>query len=177
MTDITNAQLMNAIKLLTRKVEKLEETIAGLQQTKAKPKVKKVDVDLKGYTKLNESTVKAILEHTSLKTAAESLKIKESELKKQLEASGIPHMVYEPWAKAIKRSIEGTPVVDDYEYPEVLDRNFELILKKLPHDGIKEVAAALGVPLKTLARYLWKAGYGSKGQNIGKPSFEIVENK
>ena len=174
MTDITNAQLMNAIKLLTRKVEKLEETIAGLQQTKAKPKVKKVDVDLKGYTKLNESTVKAILEHTSLKTAAESLKIKESELKKQLEASGIPHMVYEPWKTAVKRSIDGTPVIDDYTYPEVIGKNFEKILRRLPGEGGKEVAAALGVPAKVLARYLWRHGYSMKGDNIGKPPFEII---
>lgn len=173
MSEISNEQLMNAIKLLTRKVQSLEEKIDTLQKPKRGQKVA-VDVDLKGYTKLDETVVKAILEHSSLKAAAEELNTSESSLKKALDNSGIPHMVYEPWKTAVKRSIDGTPVIDDYTYPEVIGKNFEKILRRLPGEGGKEVAAALGVPAKVLARYLWRHGYSMKGDNIGKPPFKII---
>lgn len=179
MSEVTNAQLMNAIKLLTRKVEELQEEVAGLKRgksvsTKAVAERKMATIELGEFNKLPETVVKAVLGYSNLKDAAEALNIKESALKKVLEASGIPHLMYEPWARAVARSVEGTPVVDDYTYPDTVVENFEKILKYIPKEGIKELAAKIGVPIKVLSRYLWRQGYNTKAEFVGKPAFEIL---
>jgi hypothetical protein len=92
MDDITNAQLMNAIKLLTQKVEALEEAVAGSQRGR-KPSVSPTLPSEWKYDTITQEIVNAVLSFPGIREAADTLQIPEKELSALLKESGIPHLM------------------------------------------------------------------------------------
>jgi len=158
MDSVTNAQLMNAIKLLTRKVETLQEEVASLKgQAPVKRKTVAGSVQLPeswAYPSVTSSIVNAVLANPGLKDAAAQLGMKESDLKKCLETSGIFHMYGEKWSVAIKRAIAGEPAEDTFEYPEKWFENKEKFREYVEEHGVSKAAEKLEKPRFVVGRFI-----------------------
>lgn len=153
---VTNAQLMNAIKLLTRKVEALEEQVAGLQRGR-KPSAKKPSTTLPSewkYPTITQEIVNAVLSSPGLRGAAEAVEIPEKELTALLKESGIPHLFGEKWSVAIKRAISEEEVVDKFTYPEEWFEKKERIKAHSEKYGLKETAKKLDCNFNVVGRFI-----------------------
>lgn len=153
MDDITNAQLMNAIKLLTRKVEALEEAVAGSQRGR-KPSASPTLPSEWKYNTITQEIVNAVLSSPGLRSAAEAVEIPEKELTALLKESGIPHLFGEKWSVAIKRAISGEEVVDKFTYPEEWFEKKERIKAHSEKYGLKETAKKLDCNFSVVGRFI-----------------------
>lgn len=156
MDNITNAQLMNAIKLLTRKVEALEEQVAGLQRGR-KPSAKKPSITLPSewkYPTITQEIVDAVLSSPGLRGAAEAVEIPEKELTALLKESGVPHLFGEKWSVAIKRAISEEEVVDKFTYPEEWFEKKERIKAHADKYKLSATAKKLDAPSAVVGRFI-----------------------
>jgi hypothetical protein len=153
MDDITNAQLMNAIKLLTQKVEALEEAVAGSQRGR-KPSVSPTLPSEWKYDTITQEIVNAVLSFPGIREAADTLQIPEKELSALLKESGIPHLYGERWSVAIKRAISGEETVDKFTYPEKWFEKKEKIKAHAEKYGLKETAKKLDCNFTIVGRFI-----------------------
>ena len=156
MESVTNAQLMNAIKLLTRKVEALQEEVAGLKRGR-KPAASKPSTALPPEWKsetITQEIVDAVLSHPGVAGAAASIGMPETELKKALAESGIPHLYGEKWSVALKRAISGEEVVDNFTYPEDWFEKKDRIKAHAEKYKISETAKKLDAPTMVVGRFI-----------------------
>lgn len=156
MESVTNAQLMNAIKLLTRKVESLQEEVAGLKRGR-KPAASKPSTTLPPewkYPTITQEIVDAVLSHPGVAGAAASIEMPEADLKKALAESGIPHLYGEKWSVALKRAITGSEVVDNFTYPDEWFEKKEKIKAHAEKYKLSETAKKLNVPIMVVGRFI-----------------------
>ena len=157
MEPVTNAQLMNAIKLLTRKVEALQEEVAGLKRghkpTASKSSSVRVPADWK-YSTVTQEIVDAVLANPGLRSAAESLGMHEKNLSTLLKESGVPHLFGEKWSVALKRAISGSEVEDKFSYPEDWFEKKEKIKAHVEKYSLKETAQKLNTNYTILGRFI-----------------------
>lgn len=159
MDDISNAQLMNAIKHLTRKVEALQEEIAALKGTKPVQSKKatagshKLPADWT-YPTVTEEIVNAVLNSVGLKEAAASLGMTDKKLTELLQTSGVPHLFGEKWSVALKRALNNEPIEDKFEYPEDWFEKKEKIKAHLEKYNLTQTSAKLNAPRNVVGRFV-----------------------
>lgn len=161
MESITNAQLLNAIKLLTRKVENLQMEIADLKgrsgvskpSTSLGKDVTSLPQDWK-YSTVTALIVNAVLTSKGTKEAAASLSMTHAELQKILKDSGIPHMYGEKWSTAIKRALSGETAEDNFTYPEDWFEKKEKIVRYFEKHKLMATAKKLEAPPLVVGRFI-----------------------
>lgn len=159
MDTISNAQLMNAIKHLTRKVEALQEDIATLKGTKVVQSRKpaagshKLPADWK-YPTVTQEIVDAVLNSVGLKDAAASLGLTDKKLTELLQKSGVPHLFGEKWSIALKRAINNEPIEDKFEYPEEWFEKKEKIKAHIEKYNLTQTSAKLEAPRHVVGRFV-----------------------
>lgn len=159
MDDISNAQLMNAIKHLTRKVEALQEEIAALKDTKPVQSKKaaagshKLPADW-AYPMVTQAVADAVLNSVGIKEAAASLGMTDKKLTELLQKSGIPHLFGEKWSFALKRALNNQPVEDNFEYPEDWFEKKEKIKSHLEKYNLTQTSAKLNAPRNVVGRFV-----------------------
>ena len=148
MSEVTNEQLLNAIKHLTKKVEELE----NLLQTST-PKTHK---ETSEKMELSEKVIEAILSSKGVKDAAEKLGWADSVLTQTLKNSNIPHMYGETWKVAIRRVIDGSPMLDNFTYPdEWFEPATKIKIKKAwTEKGPSYCKEKLGKPMNVVGRFV-----------------------
>jgi len=159
MDDISNAQLMNAIKHLTRKVEALQEEIAALKNTKPVQSKKAAAGSLKlpadwAYPTVTEEIVNAVLSSVGLKEAAASLGMTDKKLTELLQTSGVPHLFGEKWSVALKRALNNEPIEDKFEYPEDWFEKKEKIKAHLEKYNLTQTSQKLNAPRHVVGRFV-----------------------
>ena len=160
MESITNAQLMNAIKLLTRKVENLEAEIADLKGRAPVAKrsgVTKDRIPLPenwDYPKITQNIVDAVCSKPGIRDAAAALSMTEKELSEILKSSGITHLYGEKWSVALKRAIAGELPEDSYTYPEEWFEKKEKIKAHAENFKITATAKKLEAPVNVVGRFI-----------------------
>lgn len=131
----------------------------------------------------NNEVIEAVASSRSVKAAAEKLEVSEKTVKNILE--GIPHLYGESWPFACRRYLREDPVVDNFEYPQLLLEKFESVLSLVQEKGfaaahpkILEWLKSKGeIPEETktlsflLGRLLQKKGYNTKGSFEGIPDW------
>ena len=154
------------------KVERLERRVERLEALLSTPGRKKPQLP----SPEEETILKAVAGSRSLQDAASELSISVTNLKRSL--ADVPHLHGEKWSIAAQRRLdkEDDVLVDTYNYEKIEAKDIGKIIRLLRHEGatFQELLEKLKVPRAVFSRWLWKNGYSTKGEFIGYPTWEII---